>query len=473
MRDPPRPRPTASSLPGRRQVPQPAALPPWPCWRRPGDGRTIARAETTDPRRRRPPPTSPWCSLPPELRNTITRLVLEGPASAAGTALLDERWRRRPVGLLAAEEGADTPLIGPLFYVRRALAPTAELREGNLDTLLARAVSVIVLADVPLEGARPPGAWPPGWRQGGLLLRFAGPRMAAEPDDAGPTRPCTDPLLPVNAARRRPAAGRRPVLEPASSRSPGSRRRPPSPACPSPTEVLVNRQVLAEPSVQTRQAAAGPPWPTAPRSSPAASRGRRPDRAVPRHGQRRLVQPPAVRPVRRHAPPPGGPLRRRGRHRRKTRSSPRPRRWTASAPSSKPPPRRHRHHGRRAAQAPRSVSPRHPPGLYGPESGRRALNLGAALPPLATAAPVPRRRAWRRCRAPSRERAIGPLPDWSPRSLLLAIDLVLSLWLRGLLRPAAVAAVLASRAGTRPTPPRAGRLPRPRTRRSRPASPTS
>ena len=28
------------------------------------------------------------------------------------------------------------------------------------------------------------------------------------------------------------------------------------------------------------------------------------------------------------------------------------------------------------------VSPRHPPGLYGPENGRQALNLGASLPPL-------------------------------------------------------------------------------------------
>ena len=28
------------------------------------------------------------------------------------------------------------------------------------------------------------------------------------------------------------------------------------------------------------------------------------------------------------------------------------------------------------------ASPRHPPGLYGPENGRRALNLGAAAPKL-------------------------------------------------------------------------------------------
>jgi len=70
-------------------------------------------------------------ALPPELRNKLERLVLEGPASAAFVALLDERWRHRPVGLLAADmTAAEAPLTGPLFYLRRALAPYAELRQG-------------------------------------------------------------------------------------------------------------------------------------------------------------------------------------------------------------------------------------------------------------------------------------------------------------------------------------------------------
>ncbi len=82
--------------------------------------------------------------MPPELRNRLTRLVIEGSASASGVALLDERWRRRPVGLLAGlAVSADSQLTGPLFYVRRALAPTTELYSGDLPALLSRSEDVV------------------------------------------------------------------------------------------------------------------------------------------------------------------------------------------------------------------------------------------------------------------------------------------------------------------------------------------
>ena len=62
--------------------------------------------------------------------------------------LLDERWRRRPVGLIAADrEAADAPFIGPLYYLQRALGPFTEVREGTISQLLTRDLSVIVLAD--------------------------------------------------------------------------------------------------------------------------------------------------------------------------------------------------------------------------------------------------------------------------------------------------------------------------------------
>ena len=142
------------------------------------------------------PPGAPVGSaplrLPPELRNRLGRLVLQGVASAGATVLLDERWRRRPVGLAAADPtAANTPFLGTLYYVSRALGPYADLREAGLDALLRAPVSAIVLADDPL----PPGpqrralaAWV---RAGGELIRFAGPRTAAAPVQD------PDPLLPV------------------------------------------------------------------------------------------------------------------------------------------------------------------------------------------------------------------------------------------------------------------------------------
>ena len=80
-----------------------------------GDGRTLARATIAVPAGAAIASTA--IALPSELRNTLTRLVLDGPASAGSVVLLDERWRRRPVGLMAGDQtSADAPFAGELYY---------------------------------------------------------------------------------------------------------------------------------------------------------------------------------------------------------------------------------------------------------------------------------------------------------------------------------------------------------------------
>ena len=392
-----------------------------------GDGRTLARVETVAV----PGATEAEAAipLPPELRNTLSRIVLEGPASAAASVLLDERWRRRPVGLLTPEDGGDTPLIGPLFYVRRALDQSAELREGSLDALLSRATSVIVLADAPVEGEQ--AARLSRWVEaGGLLLRFAGPRTAQASGEG-----LADPLLPVRLlAGDRQLGGALSWSQPAQlapfpAASPFAGLAPPA-------EVLVNRQVLAEPSAQLPQRT----WAALTDGTPlvtAATMGA--GRVVlfhvtanadwsnlPLSGlfvdmMRRLVElsvgvagtPDDVRLAPAETLDGFGVL-------------------------NPPPPAAA---GITAAELARpAVGPRHPPGLYGPENGRRALNLGAALGPLAVAAPVPGASAGVLQEA-ARERAIGPAL-LAAAVALLALDLLISLWLRGLLRPAVAAALL-------------------------------
>ncbi|MBV9247733.1 MAG: DUF4159 domain-containing protein, partial [Acetobacteraceae bacterium] len=85
------------------------------------------------------------------------------------------------------------------------------------------------------------------------------------------------------------------------------------------------------------------------------------------------------------------------------------------------------------------ASPRHPPGLYGPENGRRALNLGGATP---TPEPAPMISGARTesLTAITPERALGP-PLLATALVLLAIDLLIALALRGLLRARVAAAV--------------------------------
>ncbi|WP_415128645.1 BatA domain-containing protein [Paracoccus sp. (in: a-proteobacteria)] len=128
--------------------------------------------------------------LPSELRNRITRFQIEGQDSAGAVVLADDSVRRRKVALVGddrAREGQQ--LLSPLHYLRRALAPTTDLIEGDLGDMLQASPDVIVLADrIALPEAPALSDWV---ERGGLLIRFAGPRMAAS------ERLADEPLLPV------------------------------------------------------------------------------------------------------------------------------------------------------------------------------------------------------------------------------------------------------------------------------------
>ena len=178
--------------------------------------------------------------LPAEVRNRLARLELENAGTAAGVVLLDERWRRRPVGLVSGGgSGPDQPLLSSLYYLERALAPFAEVRQGNVAKLLARRLALLVLADVG-QIVGPDRARIEDWiDRGGVLLRFAGPRLAEHADDLVP--------VPLRAGGRnlggaltwtQPAR-----LAPFAASSPFAGLSPPD-------DVLVSRQVLAQPSLQ-------------------------------------------------------------------------------------------------------------------------------------------------------------------------------------------------------------------------------
>jgi hypothetical protein len=133
-------------------------------------------------------------ALPPELRNRVTRVEVAGQRSAAAVALADDSLKRRKVALVTAgpaQEGL--VLLDPLHYLRQALAPSADLIEGALGDVLPAAPDVIVLADVARVTQGEQDALLDWLEEGGLLLRFAGPRLAA----SDVSRLAEDPLLPV------------------------------------------------------------------------------------------------------------------------------------------------------------------------------------------------------------------------------------------------------------------------------------
>lgn len=186
-------------------------------------------------------------TAPFELRNDFSSVSIDGEPQAAALRVLDENAKRRRVGLIA-EGAADQaqPLLSPLYYIRRALQPFADLIEPStqdlaqaIPELLDRKPAMIVMADV---GTLPATArarlldWVKG---GGTLVRFAGSRLAAAGND--------DDLLPVSLRiGERSLGGALSWTEPqkVAEFSPGG----PFADLPPPRDVSVTRQILAEPT---------------------------------------------------------------------------------------------------------------------------------------------------------------------------------------------------------------------------------
>ena len=182
--------------------------------------------------------------LPVELRNDIARLDIAGERSAGAVQLLDKRWRRRAIGIVTgATSDTAQPLLASTFYLTRALAPFADVRLADrgspaigIGQFLDQKLPMIVLADV--------GTLSPEIRdrlntwidQGGVLVRFAGPRLAAGDDD----------LVPVKLRRGGRSLGGTLTWEKpqplAAFASDG-----PFAGLPVPKEISVTRQVLADP----------------------------------------------------------------------------------------------------------------------------------------------------------------------------------------------------------------------------------
>ena len=184
-------------------------------------------------------------ALPLELRNQVARVTIATLRSAGAVSLLDSRSNWHRVGLVSGESSEQAqPLLAPLYYIKKALAPHAELviptdanMAASINTSIERNASIVMLADI--------GTLPAALREkvkkwiesGGILVRFAGPRLEKAGDD----------LLPVYIR----TGGR--TLGGALS---WSTPQPLAPFEPSSLfaglkvteDITVNRQVLADPS---------------------------------------------------------------------------------------------------------------------------------------------------------------------------------------------------------------------------------
>lgn len=179
-------------------------------------------------------------AIPLELRNDTQRIEVKGIASASAVFLLDERWKRRLVGIVDLEAGETAqPLLAGTYYIDKALSETAELARGALSDVLEAKPTVLVTADVGQIVGSDKDSLVSWIEEGGVFVRFAGPRTANQGDE----------LLPVQLRQGGRVLGGALSWSEPQTLAPFDRRSP-FHGLSIPEDVSVTRQVLAEPSIE-------------------------------------------------------------------------------------------------------------------------------------------------------------------------------------------------------------------------------
>lgn len=126
--------------------------------------------------------------LPDNLYNQARQIRIAGDKGAGGTLILDSNTKRMYVAIVTPSgDGDSTPLIDDSYYLERALAPYSNLNVATLSDILAgrdaegnqtdNLPPVIIMPDIGTLPATQLNDLEQWVRDGGLLLRFAGPRM--------------------------------------------------------------------------------------------------------------------------------------------------------------------------------------------------------------------------------------------------------------------------------------------------------
>jgi hypothetical protein len=174
-------------------------------------------------------------AIPAAALARIARFAVTGRQGAGTVWLWDSSDRSRRVGLVDAGAVAQ-PLLSDMHYVRKALEPFASITEGTVETLVAESPDAIILTDVGQilpEDEERLADWV---GNGGALIRFAGPRLAAQGDD----------LLPVPLRRASRALGGALAWDEPQALAPFSETSP-FDGLNVPPDVRVTQQVLARP----------------------------------------------------------------------------------------------------------------------------------------------------------------------------------------------------------------------------------
>jgi len=175
--------------------------------------------------------------LPAQLRSRVAHLRVSGVRSAASIKLLDDSFGRPVVGVLKANADTSSPLLTEPFYAQQALLPFADVFEGDQKALISLQPSILVMPDSQRSDDDTIRKFV---EDGGILIRFAGPRLAKRPDT----------LLPVTLRSGDRAIGGALAWESPQKLAAFSTNSPFA-GLQIPEDVTVSKQVMAEPGIET------------------------------------------------------------------------------------------------------------------------------------------------------------------------------------------------------------------------------
>ena len=174
--------------------------------------------------------------LPPEIAARAARVRIVGEQSAGAVRLLPAGAGRPFVGLVDPG-GVGQPLVSELYYADRALQPYASMQRGAVADLINVRAQALILPDSSRIAPTDRAALERWLDNGGLLVRFAGPRLANDADD----------LLPVRLRPGSRSLGGALAWETALGIAPFPNDSPFAGLAP-PQDVVSRQQVLAEPA---------------------------------------------------------------------------------------------------------------------------------------------------------------------------------------------------------------------------------
>lgn len=127
--------------------------------------------------------------LPIEILSQISKVNIKNESNAAATYLFDDKWRKKRISIISDDNNYDSkPLLSSIYYLKKALSPYGKILISDIENSINLNSSIIVMPD---RGKIDPILknkllkWV---KKGGLLIRFAGPRLANSKTDLLPIK---------------------------------------------------------------------------------------------------------------------------------------------------------------------------------------------------------------------------------------------------------------------------------------------